>query len=224
MATINGFLFSSSTSRIGIKTYKVPGTGVSLPVRSDVAPLLIGFATEFHQKVEALHIGWCWGYAYRAVRGSSSPSFHGAGLAIDLNAPAHPLGKAGTYNAKQRATINALCKKYGLRAGMNYSGRKDEMHFEVILPKSQALALVKRLQAAKTKAPAAASSRAYPGYVLAEVRLNSPAVVAVQNALGIKPADGDFGPKTTAAVKAYQKRHGLTADGKVGPVTWGVIF
>jgi murein L,D-transpeptidase YcbB/YkuD len=32
--------------------------------------------------------------------------------------------------------------------------------------------------------------------------------------------DGIFGPRTQAAVKDYQKKHGLTVDGKVGPHTW----
>lgn len=32
--------------------------------------------------------------------------------------------------------------------------------------------------------------------------------------------DGDFGPKTEKAVKAWQTSHGLTADGIVGPETW----
>lgn len=36
-------------------------------------------------------------------------------------------------------------------------------------------------------------------------------------------ADGDFGPKTEAAVKEWQKSHGLTVDGIVGPKTWAAM-
>ncbi|MGG3846690.1 peptidoglycan-binding domain-containing protein [Aeribacillus composti] len=45
----------------------------------------------------------------------------------------------------------------------------------------------------------------------------------VQKVVGVK-VDGVFGPKTEAAVKAYQRRHGLKADGIVGPKTWNAMF
>ena len=47
-------------------------------------------------------------------------------------------------------------------------------------------------------------------------------VKLLQELLGIT-ADGDFGPKTEAAVIAFQKAHGLTADGVVGAKTWAAL-
>jgi peptidoglycan hydrolase-like protein with peptidoglycan-binding domain len=54
------------------------------------------------------------------------------------------------------------------------------------------------------------------------------AVKTLQQALaraGFSPgaADGQFGPKTAAAVKAFQSANGLAVDGVVGPKTWAKL-
>ena len=45
----------------------------------------------------------------------------------------------------------------------------------------------------------------------------------LQEKLGVDPI-GKFGPKTEAAVKAWQAANGLTADGLVGDGTWSKLF
>jgi peptidoglycan hydrolase-like protein with peptidoglycan-binding domain len=54
-------------------------------------------------------------------------------------------------------------------------------------------------------------------------------VYAIQQAINTSSAgcstgvDGNFGPSTLAAVKCFQRSRGLTADGIVGPITWGAL-
>ena len=48
-------------------------------------------------------------------------------------------------------------------------------------------------------------------------------VKKLQTKLGVDPI-GKFGPKTDAAVKAWQSANGLAADGVVGPATWAKLM
>jgi peptidoglycan hydrolase-like protein with peptidoglycan-binding domain len=47
-------------------------------------------------------------------------------------------------------------------------------------------------------------------------------VKQVQGKVGVK-VDGDFGAKTEAAVRTFQRTHGLVPDGIVGPKTWTAL-
>jgi hypothetical protein len=49
------------------------------------------------------------------------------------------------------------------------------------------------------------------------------AVKILQKQLGGLTADGDFGPNTKKAVIAFQTKHGLKAEGVVGPATWDAL-
>ena len=245
MGSILGFSTNRSPSRIGVRTYKVPGTSVYVPVRAEVAPLLIGFLAEFHRTVEPLRAGWCWGFAFRAIRDSVAPSRHSAGIAVDFNAPRHPLGRRGTFNARQVAQIRALARKYGLRWGGDYRGRADEMHVEVNETRTAALARVRRLQGAPAVSrPAPAVSRP-PAHVhpwapampllrpgANDKRLAGSPVADLQGHLNAWRAhrglskmarDGDYGPTTAYCVRVFQQAYHVSADGICGPKTWALV-
>lgn len=65
-------------------------------------------------------------FVIRSIRGSSHPSMHSWGLAIDLNADHFPLGSL----KKQNPILTAAFTRQGFFAGENFRHRKDPMHFE----------------------------------------------------------------------------------------------
>ena len=147
LTSYNGWPASKDQAEIGIKSYLVPGTTLKLRCAEKVAPLLIGFAAEFHNLIEPLDHGALddWGYCYRDVRGVPGKlSNHSSGTAIDLNASKHPLGKAGTFEASKVPMLKALAKKYGLTWGGEWT-RRDEMHVEVSLDAVKVAALITKL-------------------------------------------------------------------------------
>jgi len=148
LTSYNGWPASKDQAEICIKSYSVPGTLIKLRCAEKVAPLLIHFAADFHALIEPIDEGTLddWGYAFRDVRGvPGTLSNHSSGTAIDLNSIKHPLGKVDTFSASKVPMLRALVRKYGLRWGGDYSGRKDEMHFEINLNAVKAAALIKKL-------------------------------------------------------------------------------
>ena len=178
------------------------------------------------REVERLVSGWCWGHAYRPIRGASTLSNHASGTAIDVNAPRHPLGSSGTFSATQRARIHAILADCNgvVRWGGDYSGRKDEMHFEINVRPGDArlAALAARVGGGGTPPPAPATSWSTVRQGARGFR-----VVVLQHLLRYRgqsvTADGIFGAVTAGKVVAFQRAHGLVADGIVGRQTWPVL-
>jgi len=124
----------------------IPGTGRYFVMRNGSAGFLLAhFAHWYHHRIEPIDGGiWDeWGYAYRPVRDGSDLSNHASGTAIDINATRHVLGRDDTLLFKVRhrgklvvartriATKLAVTYRRTIRAGAFYTGRKDEMHYEI---------------------------------------------------------------------------------------------
>ena len=154
LTSYNGWPASKDQTEIGIKSYPVPGTLIKLRCAEKVAPLLVGFAAEFHNLIEPLDVGANddWGFNFRMVRCTTNKlSNHASGTAIDLNAVKHPLGQVGTFELGQVPMLRALAHKYGLTWGGDYKSRKDEMHYEIRINAVKVAALITQLGLEKSE-------------------------------------------------------------------------
>lgn len=232
MNSQNGWPASPDKSAIGIVRVVVPGTDIDFPqgVKSgDVATVLMYVAEQFHKTVEALVDGWCWGYNYRKIEGSSSLSNHASGTAIDLNAPNHPMGKGGTFSASQVTAIRRILTycEYVVRWGGDFS-RKDEMHFEIVGSAAAVARVAAKIRGASVPAPAPAPLPVHQlGSRLLKRGMTGTDVAEAQRLLKTRgyaiEADGVFGPATENAVKQFQGNRWLDDDGVIGPDTLGTL-
>lgn len=124
----NGWPVHTSSSSLKVLPWI---TGRVLP--GDVYTIFDYLCRRFDAEVEPITVAHSWGWAYRPIRGSSDTSNHASATAIDLNAPAHPLGAVNTFTSAQRTALRAILRDLGdvVRWGGDYAGRKDEMHLEI---------------------------------------------------------------------------------------------
>ena len=119
-------LFRSATTPLDAITGRV--------LSGDVHTIFTFLCARYERLVEPIIKGHSWGWNPRPVRGYTDVwSEHSAGTAIDLNAPAHPMGRSGTFTAKQVQGIRQLLRECGdvVVWGGDWKSRPDEMHFEV---------------------------------------------------------------------------------------------
>lgn len=137
-------MLMSQNGRVVLPTYggplvarTIPGTaakylGGLLDGDVDLIGRYIGH--RWHTEIEPLDPASCWGYNYRPIRGASGGfSNHASGTAGDLNASLHPLG-ARTLGPVKLLKLSRMQTdlRQAVRFGAFYSGRPDEMHWEIV--------------------------------------------------------------------------------------------
>lgn len=144
------------------------------------------------------------------------PVLDGCGMAVDIKVNGVK-AVSGQWPSDIEAKVNTICARHGLVSPMQW----EDWHFEPI---------ANWKPAAKPKPPAPKPAvakpkpltRPFPGPVGVGSK-NTTAVVAIQRVLHLAD-DGDYGPKTKAAVVKFQKANGIPATGTVDLKTWATLF
>jgi murein L,D-transpeptidase YcbB/YkuD len=220
----NGWPASTDPHAIGITHLDIPGRPNAFPPGvkgGDVATVLGYVAMQVAKRVEPLGEG-CWGYSYRKNRNANNLSCHASGTAIDINAPRHPNGKAGTFTAEQVKEIRLILHECGgvVKWGGDFHGTKDEMHFEIHGTAAQvakAARTLRNIHAASASRPRPAGA---PAWWTAPHKLGDVGqeVASIRKRLKLPPGV-TFDETVDKAVRYVQHAHGLTVDGVVGAET-----
>lgn len=125
--------------------------GVEFPngwLKGDVDVIFTYLIGRLHREVEPLDKGACWGWFVKTIEGSKTISNHASGTAIDYNARAHPMGRRDTYSEAKQAKIRAILADLDgvVRWGGDYTGRPDDMHFEINKSKTAVKAVANKIR------------------------------------------------------------------------------
>lgn len=150
--TRNGYDVIEDADSPRLRLWRIPGTDRHLRLLDGpIGFLLVHLILWFHEVIQPIDRGvWDeWAWSVRPVRGTTDvPSEHGAGVAVDVNATLHPMGKGGTFTLRQQARIRARLTFYKglIEWGGNFRTRKDEMHFQAARkPRAAFVRLARRL-------------------------------------------------------------------------------
>ncbi|WP_291412621.1 M15 family metallopeptidase [Actinophytocola sp.] len=139
----------------GMRT--VPGTNTRVNVADGSAgDVLMHVLGQVNSRVENIDMNSDagehddWGWAERNVRGSNDISNHASATAVDMNATRHVLGAQNTFTPAQTQEIHRILGEVDnvVRWGGDYTGRRDEMHFEINGTVEQVNAVAERLRQA----------------------------------------------------------------------------
>ena len=142
--------------------HTIPGTNVRVNVADgDAGDVLMHVLGQVNSRVEGVELNGPagehddWGYADRNVRGSQAVSNHASATAVDINATRHVLGAQGTFTQDQTTEIHSILGEVDnvVRWGGDYTGRRDEMHFEIVGTQEEVARVAERLRQAQQQQP-----------------------------------------------------------------------
>lgn len=172
-------------------------------------------------------VGFEWGGDWKSFVDAPHLQFNFKGYGTDkveevVPVAPKPVKPKTTHTVVKGDTLSGISRLTGV--GISQIKVYNNLKSDVILV-GQVLKLkagVVTPVAAKPKPkPVEKASIPYPGVVKKGDKGKD--VERIQRALNIA-VDGSFGPATETAVKGYQKRKDLKADGMVGPSTWYMMF
>lgn len=177
--------------------------------------------------------GQTWGYACRAISGTTRPSNHSWGTAIDINAPSNPRRADRKFVSNIPKIVVDFWKGQGFRWGGEYSW-PDPMHFEFMGTAADARRRAANLRAffaaqgGQSPTPAVPTPPPFPGTVRFGDRGNAVRVWqhAFRDRRGYRDLviDGIFGQATNHVVWHFQSHNGLVADCVAGKRTWHAVW
>lgn len=205
--------------RCNVATTVVSAGGVRVSVRTELASLVRELLTRTKQMGYTMEAASTGGYNCRYIGGTTTPSNHAYGRAVDINWNQNP------HSYTFRSTIPPAVVKMWMNAGFYWGGhytKHDTMHFEYVGARSAIGTYYKKLTGQSVPTAPTATETAFP--TVKQGSTNKAAVRTLQYALVSRghsvAVDGVFGAKTKAALVKLQKAQGLVADGIAGPKTW----
>lgn len=243
----NGYVAKNTSV---LATYTVPNTGgIKATLRKgDVSVVMLYLMERYHKEVEPLRKNDTGSYNPRSIVGApgSAISNHASGTAVDLRWNDHPLSARNTFSSKEKTALRKILNFLDgvVRWGGDYTGRKDEMHFEINASPARVAAVADKIRRSRNAAqPVKAKPTTKPTKTVSPVKVTPTGDIMEKGDHGqdvknlqrdfnrIFPAyeatpldvDGDFGARTEDAVQEFQRRTGLKPDGIVGPKTRAML-